>query len=765
MNHPVGTFVYCFKNLLTVHLQIQRYNDDETIPNTDEPPPRPDRTRSQSRGTSQPDDDRTSRGAESLMSENQGVCLEEPCIKDIRDPMGYAIIDKQKMRDPPLPPPRTPPRRRRSIRSDKSSSSEAKFSTVPRTREDSQPIRPLRNYSTLGPSRPPRNKSIPNLTDEEKENIDITQYIEIEEDPARRLQSGEIIQKMRDRPLPAPPRPPRRGRPFQDITQEENMPTGSQDLSDKPEQLEETEVSTQTDPLLDDFECEEVVETNPRAKRSTENQNPRQAHLETPTQYSYEETVTHGSLIVEPLNGAQLIPESQFSRIEKPKERIIPVHYDKAASDDETSEVPEEFHRLSDPLSPANFKTPQQLPISIDVQHDNPSLLKAERLEIHDLDVNRLTVNELLANKITVSEIDGITIHANEISSKSGALKINQIELPQNIIQQILEKLQISREQSASDEVVTSTLLVSDNPNAESNADEVTQQPQNAEAGQKKTPMKQSEDLVVDEPPPQRPPRQNGFNKTDDLAPQTNDNIASNTSDDELVQQSPEFDSQSEAQLPPPESGNLAQTKAEEVQGIEAGGAASPQEEPSSYQMLEGKPPTPDETQATQELEVDDEAPPRPPRPASDYVPSQPPASFYALRAQKYTEYLDDDIPLPPRRRRHQKVTVSKSSSDETPPGPVVVSRRRLRTPEPSIPQLTGQLVRACGTATDRCIKRLISHITDNVLHNSDGQQDMHVMIVILLVLIAGLILLGFGEGRTTIHHHHWEFFFPPQDR
>lgn len=471
--------------ITTFNFQIQRYKYDETIPYTDEPPQRPGRTRSQSRGTSQPDDDRTSRGAESLLSENQAVCVEEPCIKDIRDPMGYAIIDKQKVRDPPLPPPRTPPRRRRSVRSDLSSSSEARFSTVPRTHDDSKPVRPLRNYSTLGPSRPPRNKSISNLTDEEKENIDITQYIEIEEEPARRLQSGDIIQKMRDRPLPAPPRPPRRGRQFQDITQEENIQTDTQELSDNPEELEEAEVSTQTEPLPDDFECEDIVEPPPRAIRGTENQSIRKAYLETPTHYSFEETVTHGSLIVEPLNGAQIIPESQFSSIEKPKEHIIPVRCEEPEdeeNEEETSEIPEEFHRFTDPLPSANLKQSQQpSPIA---KPDKPSLLKAQKLEIHDLDVNRLTVNELLANKITVSEIDGITIHANEISSKSGALKINHIELPHNIVQQILEKLQISTEQSVTDDLGTST-LVSDNINVESNADEATEMIENADAGQK----------------------------------------------------------------------------------------------------------------------------------------------------------------------------------------------------------------------------------------------------------------------------------------
>lgn len=710
-------------------------NDGGAVQYTDEPPPsRPSRTRSQSRGTSQPDDDRTSRGAESLLSENQAVCVEETCIKDIRDPMGYAIIDKQKVRDPPLPPPRTPPRKRRSIQSNKSGSSETKFSTVPRTHgdDDDRPVRPLRNYSTLGPSRPPRNKSIPNLTDEEKENIDISQYIEIEEEPAHRLQSGEVLQKMRDRPLPAPPRPPRKGRTLHDITQDENVPPEQEEpSSEKSEELEEMEVSTQTEALPDGLVCEE------------QNRPKREIHLETPTQYSFEETVTHGSLIVEPLNGAQIIPENQFSRIETRKERIIPVQYEND-DEDETSEVPEEFHRLVDP-SPSVVNTGQSHAHG-DTQSDDPSLFKAQKLQVHDLDVNRLTVNELLANKIIVSEIDGITIHANEISSKSGAVKINQIELPHDIVQQLVEKLQISREQSTSEELGTATVI----PESQTTVNETSKATKSEQSVQKKTPIEQNdfpdETVEPQPPPPQRPPRQNGSGRNDDV-------LSSQATDsDNNVFLKPEDDVESTTfQLPAPSNLALPDTNEDSII--------------TEQETQEKDPSTSDDRRNSQQAIENDEPPPRPPRPSTDYVPSQPPASFYALRAQKYTEYFDDDIPLPPRRsRRHQKITVSKSSSDETTPPAVVSTRRRLRTPEPSIPQLTGQLVRACGTASDRCIKRLISHITDNVLNNSDGQQDMHVMIVILLILIAGLILLGFGEGRTTIHHHHWEFFFPPQD-
>lgn len=709
----------------------QQYGGSDVV---EEPPIKPrrfrSRTRSQSRATSQPDDDRTSRGAESLTYENQVPCVEETCVQDIRDAMGYAVIDKKLARDPPLPPPRTPPRRRRSI---KSISSENKFSTVPRMQDDEKPVRPLRNYSTLGPSRPPRNRSIQNLTDEDKENIDITQYIEIEDEPSSHLQSGEIIQKMRDRPLPPPPRPPRKPRSLHDSTQDDNIFSQSDSQADGTLQLDETEVSTQTEPLPGNYIYDEE---DSKQEKSTPSSTRKKRHLETPTQYSYEETVTHGSLIIEPLNGAKLIPDSQLTKVES-SERIIPVQR-YTEEDEETSEIPEEFHKLKNP-------SPQKQ------ESDEPREKSKQKVQLTDLDIDRLTVNELLANKITVSQIDGVIIQVNEISSKSGALKVNEIEIPQSIVDQILQKIQ-PQAHSTSEEVGTSTLV-------EPTVSEVSQiAADSVESEQKKTPI-ESGDLVNQIEPdeiPKRPPRQNSLNKSEEGSVQhyanieelQNEDLQTPKEEDEApprpTRQADPVKSEVEEQIP---TDNVPESKSQPPPVLPAATETSPV---TNY------------THSYPEPEVDDEPPPRPPHPSSDYIPSQPPASFYALRAQKYAEYLDDDIPLPPRRRRHQKATVSKSSSDDTPPA--VVSRRRLRTPEPSIPELTGQLVRACGTAADRSFKRLITHITKNILNNEDGQQDMHVMMVILLVLIAGLILLGWGERRTTIHHHHWEFFFPPQD-
>jgi hypothetical protein len=309
----------------------------------------------------------------------------------------------------------------------------------------------------------------------------------------------------------------------------------------------------------------------------------------------------------------------------------------------------------------------------------------------------------------------------------------------------------------------------------------------------KKTPFEQ---VTVETLPPQRPPR-----KTEEThetsVPPVDDNIIEeiqvvdvectqtdslNISETEEIQEIPE---KVDPPKPPVRTDSSTKSKETEpvLEDVEIAEEEAPQRPPRQSEKIkvdesvvkEQETMTASEVdleekraeepvkreQRMEEPEIDDEPPPRPPEPQVDYIPSQAPPSFYALRAQQYIDSFEGDIPMAPRRRRHHKPRISRSSSEES-PAPLP-SRRRYRSPEPTIPQLTGQLLQACGSAANNSIKRLITYITNNILRNTDGQQDLNVMIVILLVLIAGLILLGFGDGKT-VHYHHWEFFNPPRD-
>ncbi|XP_076272217.1 uncharacterized protein LOC143203812 isoform X3 [Rhynchophorus ferrugineus] len=571
-------------------------------------------------------------------------CAEEPCVQDIRDYMGYAIVDKNKpLMEPPLPPPRTLPRRRKR-------QTEDRFATMPvHSTPSATPTKPLRNYSTIIPtSRTEKENFYENDGDNKENEVDIAQYIEIDDDVNRDLISGEVVQKMRQRPLPAPPRPPRKPRIYrkslQDITSKENIvPPENRTDTFKHSQMEGSEEPES--PRIEK-EQETLLHQESAVK---------EPKLITPSVYSYEETITHGSLVVEPLDGAKLLPDSQLSS----KERLIPVT--REYSDEEYSEIPESFRAL---------KNPDEVSVH------------SESQQVQDLEVERLRVNELLANRIVVSDLDASSILTDDLHDRSGTtLRLGEIELSQKLLDEVVRKLE------------------------------------EREREQKKT-------SPPDVQPPSPPHRTNSLQR----------------------EPSPE------PPQPPPRS----------CQSEEVGADNIPAEAETQPQVAEEP--------AAEEPEVDEQPPPRPPEPAEGlYFPSQPPASFYALRAKQYVEGFEgENIPTAPRRkRRHQSrsrpMSRSRSTSDDSEATPSrSLGVRRFS--DPSIPDLAGRLFRACGSRANNAIKRLIYHLTENIMRNADGQQDLHVIMIILLVLIAGLILLGYGEDRTVVHLHHWEYFNPPKD-
>ncbi|KAF2902835.1 hypothetical protein ILUMI_03352 [Ignelater luminosus] len=791
------------KEIPQQNVEVFRAQQEYIIPTPEPPPPRPKRTRSRTHSQSGGEDDRTSRGADSLVSDTQPEVVEEACVQDVRDTMGYAVVDKSKaFREPPLPPsrlpPSTPPRTRRSKKGPRKPD---KFSTVPRSTSDSPPVRPLRNYSTLGgssrTSRTSRSKSPTSLHGEEKENIDIGQYIEIENgEPVRHLQSGEVIQKMKDRPLPAPPRPPRRPRGstrevFRDISHERNLPP-EEDIEKA--QMEETETSTQTEPVPENLVGEE---------QDSQMQAEVLADIEKQIlPCEHEETVTHAALVVQPLNNAQILPYSQLSRPQEkpPIERTIPVTRESTVpeqprtyDDEETSEIPEEFTKLKNPPPKPSAAPPDK---KVQKPEQEVGILKAQKMQVMDLDVDKLRVNELQASKIIVSELDGMSLQVSEINSKSGNLVVSGIELPPHIIQEMLNKLQSGAQEHADQSSESQTLK------GESTSEQMKEETQEqvVDPEQKKTSI---EDLPVDdimEEAPPVPPRYDS--KTDlldenleehkELAPEPEEVIESIECDikpvetiDTKVEESeePEIIEEKQPETPPirpPRKSSQAEkiiqsteeSPARELPVITDVQSESQESPPPVVEEGRRSPPSelpvlpvePPESSSENVSKSEEEPPPRPPQPTteqqSEYAASQPPASFYALRSPPFEDFVEEDIPLPPRRKHHRKAPpVSRSSSEDVPQ----THRRHHRSPEPSIPQLTGQLVSACATEMDRSIKRLISHITNNVLQNPDRKQDLHVMILILLILIAGLILLS-GDDKVVIHHHHWEFFNPPSD-
>ncbi|XP_017842009.2 LOW QUALITY PROTEIN: uncharacterized protein LOC108599581 [Drosophila busckii] len=235
--------------------------------------------------TQRSEDERTSRGAESLQLDGSPISTgreheHEKFVIDMQESDGYAVVRKEQMPKP------TPPARRK------------KFSRLPGERFATLPLR--RGSRGSPPARPPPPQQyMPSEGEEEEEeahkqlvfgekSLDTTSMNNslllksnypasvrtAEEDdyeepaalraesPRANLQSGEVISKMKLRPLPPPPRPPRERRSARGgsgvESYEDSERIASSSTADSFEQGEfEVEVSTQTDPLPDDFVCEE----------------------------------------------------------------------------------------------------------------------------------------------------------------------------------------------------------------------------------------------------------------------------------------------------------------------------------------------------------------------------------------------------------------------------------------------------------------------------------------------------------------------------
>ncbi|KRG05798.1 uncharacterized protein Dmoj_GI12909, isoform H [Drosophila mojavensis] len=251
--------------------------------------------------TQRSEDERTSRGAESLildvhtkpelLSKDAAPRIEseEKFVIDMLESDGYAVVRKE-----PVPKPTPPARRKKFTRSPGE-----RFATLPSIRgsrgsppparppppqqyipsEDS-PLPPRRrsaasleemttglllksNYATLPSAQPDRDRDRERQQAqlvEEEDDYEEPGALQRPESPRSNLQSGEVINKMKFRPLPPPPRPPREKRSTRGGSglDEDSERVASSSTADSTEQGEfEVEVSTQTDPLPDDFICEE----------------------------------------------------------------------------------------------------------------------------------------------------------------------------------------------------------------------------------------------------------------------------------------------------------------------------------------------------------------------------------------------------------------------------------------------------------------------------------------------------------------------------
>ncbi|KAL9907560.1 uncharacterized protein ACN427_003652 isoform 1-T6 [Glossina fuscipes fuscipes] len=217
-------------------------------------------------------DDRTSRGAISLEQTQYTPNERDRYLIDMNENDGYAVVRKDQVPKP------TPPTRRK------------KFARLPGERFATMPNMRTKR-STSPPQRPPPPKAYTPATNfqtvtvrKSAHSLDAQPNYEddyeepgesIRPDSPRNLHSGEVINKMKYRPLPPPPRPPREKRQRSETREselvtdyqmngEEQFETSGQESRDDEiiQYTEEVEASTQTDPLPDDFVCEEFEITD-----------------------------------------------------------------------------------------------------------------------------------------------------------------------------------------------------------------------------------------------------------------------------------------------------------------------------------------------------------------------------------------------------------------------------------------------------------------------------------------------------------------------
>ncbi|XP_046808006.1 uncharacterized protein LOC111683316 isoform X2 [Lucilia cuprina] len=210
-------------------------------------------------------DERHSRGAISF-EQNEDVQETEKFVIDMMENDGYAVVRKEAVPKP------TPPARRKKF----ARSPGERFATMPNMRT---------KRSTPPPERPPPPRGYTPVSDvgivsgrKSALSLDAQpNYEDDYEEPGvieRNLQSGEVINKMKYRPLPPPPRPPREKRQrsaskgseaLQDYRSYDSgdVVDGNFDKTDESDiHVEEVEACTQTDPLPDDFVCEEFEITD-----------------------------------------------------------------------------------------------------------------------------------------------------------------------------------------------------------------------------------------------------------------------------------------------------------------------------------------------------------------------------------------------------------------------------------------------------------------------------------------------------------------------
>ncbi|XP_027837650.2 uncharacterized protein LOC114120063 isoform X2 [Aphis gossypii] len=158
---------------------------------------------------------------------------------------------------------------------------------------------------------------------------------------------------------------------------------------------------------------------------------------------------------------------------------------------------------------------------------------------------------------------------------------------------------------------------------------------------------------------------------------------------------------------------------------------------------------------------------------ATHHVPPQlqdDNASVQSSRVSSMYPEVDSDedrasvlaAPTPPRRRSKPpsspRSTANADHHDRGKNGRLPVGAVDLSAADPSITELSCQLFRLCHSNVCSLFTKVVQQV---VPEDTEKRRDLQAALCFLSIILAGLLILGFGNEKT-IHHHHWDFQFPP---
>lgn len=403
--------------------------------------------------------------------ERESIQVQEES-NDNLDENPYAEIKQFQRR---TPPPRPPP----PSYAPASSSSYSYIYTVPRrkkgTNSSISPERPPRTYCTIRPHRPPRRsrsrtQEVPaQLTESVEFNLARRHSFSIGDQDTnkeeRDLQAAPIVERMRARPLPAPPRskssplkPPRsrtsslrRPKPHQpddisvpqevetqivteNIANSINVAVDEYEPIENPVQVEEISIGIQTDPVPEyeesvtmmesnevqhDIQQDELAEINNNSRlvyerveetvtQSLEPQPVETANDVEPTTTEQEEVCTQ--MTWSAANSPDPEPDFQMSSPDQESNKVAePVETVQNESDDGRRKSSLKETNVAVVHGDEDADSYSQIPPSFYRSIAPPPPIQIEfptRLQLSELDVERLNVREVTADRLIVSSVD-----------------------------------------------------------------------------------------------------------------------------------------------------------------------------------------------------------------------------------------------------------------------------------------------------------------------------------------------------------------------